>query len=53
MRRSILVDRWFLSDYRPTYPPTHDINALAEIIHNGALTMGVLSVAKSYKWATK
>ena len=38
MRRSILVDQWFLSDYHSTTPPAHDINALAEIIHNGVLT---------------
>ena len=41
MRRSILVDQWFLSDYHSTTPPTHDIDALAEIIHNGVPTMGI------------
>ena len=45
-RRSILADGRFLSDYHPTTPPIHDINAHAKIIHNGALTMGILTVSK-------
>ena len=42
--RSILADGWFLHDYQLATPPIHDINALAEIIHNGALTMRVEAI---------
>ena len=46
--RSILADGWFLYDYQLATQPIHDINALAEIIHNGALTMRVEAINGEY-----